>query len=216
MDCSAAGMLGDYPPGDFAGFMDYMRRLPVDGIYRTIKDAEPLTEVATTRFPSNRWFRYDQMSRFPDGLIVLADAVGCYNPVYGQGMTIASIHAMILRDMLTWYVENARLDLRGLSVPFQAKVASAVNQAWQVSSGEDYRFPEVEGRRPPGYSMIKWYMDRVHAATSTDPIVYQQFLSVMHMLSPFPTMFRPTFAWRVLRGAKEAFRRDSLRPPPAS
>jgi 2-polyprenyl-6-methoxyphenol hydroxylase-like FAD-dependent oxidoreductase len=203
---SAAGFLHDYPPADREGYLEFMRTLPVDGIYRMIADAEPVSEISTTRFPSNRWVRYDKMARFPDGYLVMGDAVGCYNPVYGQGMTIAAIHAEHLSKLLR---ERRQQGLDGLHVPFRKRVADAVNDAWRVSSSEDYRFPEVEGARPPGYSGVMWYMDRIHAAASADPVVYERFLKVMHMIEPFPTLMSPTFAFRVIRSASRVFRQEA-------
>jgi 2-polyprenyl-6-methoxyphenol hydroxylase-like FAD-dependent oxidoreductase len=69
-------------------------------VLATIRRAEPLADVTQYRFPSNRWRRYDQMKRTPGGLIVMGDAFCNFNPLYGQGMSVAAIESLILRDCL--------------------------------------------------------------------------------------------------------------------
>src|SRR6201999_4346354 len=93
-------MAGAEPPRDLTDMLEFAADFAPAYVVEAIRKAEPLGEVAHHRVPSNRWRRYDKMRRTPDGLLVVGDAVCSFNPIYGQGMSIAAIEATVLRDCL--------------------------------------------------------------------------------------------------------------------
>src|SRR5262245_15101142 len=72
---SLVGGDGDYPRTDEAGFLAFARSLRMPALYEAIAAAEPLTPIAGQRATENRLRHYDRLGRFPDGLVVMGDAV---------------------------------------------------------------------------------------------------------------------------------------------
>jgi 2-polyprenyl-6-methoxyphenol hydroxylase-like FAD-dependent oxidoreductase len=92
----------------------------------------------------------------PRGYLVIGDAICSFNPLCGQGMSVAATEAKALDDSLA-----AGLD--GLAARFYAKASAIVDIPWLIATGEDLRYPQVEGTRPPGSSLTPAVMLRVLA-----------------------------------------------------
>jgi len=209
-----AGRLRDYPPDDEAGFVAYARSLPEPSLYEAIKEAEPVTPIVTYKYTANRWRHYERMSRLPDGFIVLGDAVCSFNPVYGQGMSVAALEAKLLDTCLRQH-QKAHHNLAGLPRHFQQALVNVVKTPWRLSTGEDFRYPGTQGNRPFGMHLLHWYTRRVNELTASNPFVAGRFYHVLHLLEPPTTLFDPRVVWAVLR-RELAERRLMLAAAPAA
>jgi 2-polyprenyl-6-methoxyphenol hydroxylase-like FAD-dependent oxidoreductase len=188
-----AGCLRDYPPTDVTGWKEFARSLPTPDAFDLVKDRQPIGSIASYRFPANRRCHYEALGDFPQGYLVAGDAVCSFNPVYGQGMSVALAEAQALDRCLG----NGDADL---ARRYFRDVARIVESPWAIATGEDYRYPQVEGRRPPGFAVISRYMARAHRIATKDPVVLRRFFEVASLLAPPPAMMAPRIAWRVLTG----------------
>ena len=186
------GILGDHPPTDPDGFLAFARTLQFPDICEAIRDAAPLDEPVAFRFPASVRHRYERLGRFPAGLLVLGDAVASFNPIYGQGMSVAALEARTLRRHLAqgiappprrWFRDLARM----LDVP------------WDMSAGGDLVFPRVEGRRTLRIRMLSAYLTRLHAAAAHETDLAGAFLRVAGLVAPPQSLLHPGIAVRVLR-----------------
>ena len=99
----------------------------------------------------------------PARYLVIGDAICSFNPIYGQGMSVAAIEALALRESL-----GAPQRLEALAPRFFPKAAAVVDGPWSVAAGGDLAFEGVTGRRPVGTALANWYLGHVHRAASTE------------------------------------------------
>ena len=204
-----AGVLGDHPPTDPDGFLAFARSLRFPDIYQSIRDAEPLDDPVGFRFPASVRHRYERLARSPDGLLVVGDAVSSFNPIYGQGITVAALEALALRRHLE---AGARPQPRR----FFAEVAHLVDVPWEIAAGGDLLFPGVPGRRPLKVRLIGAYLARLHAAAAHDATLSSAFIRVIGMVAAPRSLLGPGVALRVLRGTTRRRRRPAwLRRAPS-
>jgi 2-polyprenyl-6-methoxyphenol hydroxylase-like FAD-dependent oxidoreductase len=203
-----SGCLKDYPPGDDKGFLDFARSLEQPDLYDAIKHATPLTPITTIRFPAQRRRHFQKLRHFPDGLVVMGDAMCSFNPLYGQGMSVAALEAEALSDCL-----HEREDLAGLPWQFFRRAARIVDGPWLLATGADFLYPGAVGKRPAGTGVLGWYNVNVLELSGQDPRVQATFLEVMHLkCSPF-RLFAPAVLLPVLGRALGLVRVASPRPP---
>ena len=189
----AGGWLGEHPPADEVGYLNFIGDLPVKDVFNVITHAEPLSDIYTYKFPSSLRRRYEKLTRFPEGYLVLGDAIASFNPIYGQGMTSAAMQVDVLHRLL-----QTQPTLDGLWRPFFRKIAKVVDIPWQIAGCEDFRYPETQGQKPFLTDMINAYLARVHRATHHDTVVYSQFLRVMNLMAPPTSLLHPRIIRRVM------------------
>jgi 2-polyprenyl-6-methoxyphenol hydroxylase-like FAD-dependent oxidoreductase len=187
-----AGILGDHPPTDPDGFLAFARSLQFPDLYETVRDAEPLDDPVSFRFPASVRHRYERLDRFPDGLLVVGDAVCSFNPVYGQGMSVAALEALTLRRHLQRGIQpQPRRFLRDL--------ARVVDVPWDMAAGGDLVFPGVPGRRTLKVRLVSAYLTRLHAAAAHDAHLATTFVRVAGLVALPQSLLRPGIVVRVLR-----------------
>jgi 2-polyprenyl-6-methoxyphenol hydroxylase-like FAD-dependent oxidoreductase len=197
---SLVGYTGDHPPVTTDAFVDYAAGLPTSEIYDALGTATPVGKVVRYRFPYAVRRHYERLTRFPDGLAVLGDAACSFNPIYGQGMSVAADQALALRHQL----RRGGGSLRG----FRRTAARACRTAWDMSVANDLRLPTVDGRRTAQVRLTNAYTARVCRAAAGDPVVARTFARVANLVDPPTRLFTPGVVCRVLAAP---LRRDDSR-----
>ena len=187
------GMLGDHPPTDPQGYVEFARTLPAPDIYNIVTTAEPLSDPLPFKYPASCRRRYETLQRFPEGLLVFGAAICSFNPIYGQGMSVAALQARALAPALNG-------GTTGLARRFFTAAAKVVDNPWLMAVGGDLRYPSVKGPRTTMGNFVNWYLAKLQIASRKDPALTLAFHRVANLLADPPTLLRPQVAFRVARG----------------
>ncbi|MEM6754951.1 MAG: monooxygenase [Cyanobacteria bacterium P01_C01_bin.38] len=187
------GYGGDFPALDNKGFLEFASSLPSNKFYETIKNAEPVSPIYAHRATANRQRHYEQID-LPDGFVTLGDAVCALCPVYGQGMTVSALSAMVLKD---WLAKDKLIPRN-----FQKSLAKSNNYHWMVATASDSRFPTTSGRRNPSKvsKLLGWYNQRLMQTINQDADLYTLFIEISHLLKSPLALYHPRVLLKVLKG----------------
>lgn len=205
---NAHGFHGDHPPTrteKFEAFGDFAAGLPIPDV-RDILDSYTLADDRIHHYPipSSRRYRYGELDRFPEGLLVIGDAIASFNPIYAQGISVAALEALSLHHCLA----DGDTDL---ARRFFARAEEVVDLAWTMAVGPDFAFPETEGPKPRGSALVERYVARLTRKAHRDPELTDALYRVMRFERPPTTLFRPGVLWRVLKPSVRGADRSSGR-----
>jgi 2-polyprenyl-6-methoxyphenol hydroxylase-like FAD-dependent oxidoreductase len=186
---------GGRVPTELASFIDFAQALPTARIHEVVSRAEPIGESQTFRFPASVRRRYDSMERFPEGYLVLGDAVSSFNPVYAQGMTVACLEAREL-DRTLQAGSGEQLARR-----FFTRIAKIIDTPWSIAAGNDLRMSGVAGSQPLTGRFLNWYIAKLHAGARKDASLGMAFQKVANLIASPQSLFRPDVMARVTSAA---------------
>lgn len=187
------GHFGQVAPDDLEGYIEYARSLPSPLVYNAIRHAEPIGDAVTFRFPASTRRHYEELSMFPEGFLVFGDAICSFNPIYGQGMSVAALQASALQETLL----EGRQQVRER---FFNKASKVIDNPWNIAVGADLKMPETVGPRSPAVNLINWYIGKVHRLAHHDPVAAVSFNRVAQLLDAPTSLMRPSMIVRVLGG----------------
>lgn len=190
-----SGLRGDAPPTDPEGFESFAGTLPNAVLSEWLDAAEPQGAAHGFRGTANVRRRYDRPGRRPAGFLAVGDALCTFNPIYGQGMAVAALGAVALRDALA--------DRRRVPTTLRAQraVSGAAAQAWDISAGSDRNMPGAVGNVVRGRAAerpVAWYLSRVQQRAAGDAVVGRAFRSVLSLTAPVGVLFTPEILRAVL------------------
>jgi 2-polyprenyl-6-methoxyphenol hydroxylase-like FAD-dependent oxidoreductase len=197
-----SGMLGERPPTDDAGMAAFADSLAAPHLATIIRSATPAGDPVTMRYPASVRRRYERLRRFPAGYLVVADALCSFNPIYGQGMTVAALQAAQLRRLLAGSGGGTGGWTPGLARRFFRRAARIIDGPWSIAVGTDLRFGEVPGRRTAKVRFVNAYVHRLHRAATRDATLGAAFLRVLNLVEPPTSLLAPGTVLRVLFGAR--------------
>lgn len=201
-----SGFGGERPATDAGAFLDHAARLNHPYLWELMQTAEPLSPVFGFADTSNRRRRYDERGAAPDGFLAVGDALCAFNPLYGQGMTVAAAHALAVRTTLAKRPIGA-----GFSADAQGAAARKSSLPWLYTTNADRPYATAGGRAPGYKRLADWYTERLIDHVAIDNTVGEALRGVFGLALPPTRVLSPTVTLRTLRRP-----RPSLAEPPTS
>jgi 2-polyprenyl-6-methoxyphenol hydroxylase-like FAD-dependent oxidoreductase len=205
-NCWIVGLQGSHdvkPPDDEAGFLEFTRQLRTQTIYNAIKGAKRCAPITRYGFRASRWRHFEKLEKFPASLIPFGDTICRFNPIYGQGMSVAAKEACLLRDLLKTAAENGNgLD----SVPgeFVTQSQPIIDAPWATAVVPDFLDPLTEGERPADLENALKFGAALHKLAFEDAGIHKLMLEVQHLLKPRSVLGEPEIVERVKAVMAEA------------
>jgi 2-polyprenyl-6-methoxyphenol hydroxylase-like FAD-dependent oxidoreductase len=190
---TVGGRHDDQPPGDELAFMEYAKALRTRTIYDAIKQAKRLGEIARFRFNESVLRHYQRLENFPRGVLPIGDAICRFNPIYGQGMSVAAQEAVALRQLLARRVPSAEL-----AREYFAEVARIVDTPWAQAAIPDFVHPDTRGERPADFEQTLKFGMALGKLAASDPAVHRLTSEVQHLLKPRSVYRDPELVQKVM------------------
>jgi 2-polyprenyl-6-methoxyphenol hydroxylase-like FAD-dependent oxidoreductase len=191
-----AGRFGDYPPHDSEGFLAFARALHSPRVFDLVKGAERVADITTYRFPTSVQRHYERLTTFPEGLVVMGDAISSFNPVYGQGMSSAALQVQALRQLLAGRGSGPS-GLDGLAPAFFSKAAEIIETPWTLAAGRDFAYPQTQGQRPTDLEESARYFADVDTLSAEDFEVQRLLVEVLNLAKPLAVLQKEPLRSRV-------------------
>lgn len=152
-----------------------------------------------TRFPASRRRHYELLNDFPDGYLVVGDALCSFNPIHGQGMTVAAFEAEILDSCLSDHHDGSSVAGLSLAKQFYSRVTPLLDAAWATSTGDDLKYPDLEGVRTSQQEQANAFLTKVYQAAAEDAEVSRQIVRVINLLDGPEVLQDPGFVEHVVK-----------------
>ncbi|MBY8855463.1 2Fe-2S iron-sulfur cluster binding domain-containing protein [Nocardia sp. CA2R105] len=188
------GYGADHPPTDSDGFWRFASSVAPPDVAQALLSAESLTGISTYRYPANQRRRYERLSRFPDGLLVLGDAVCSFSPAFGQGMSVSALQAMQLRDVLAAGDHD-------LARRFFRAAAHVIDDPWLITRLFDLAMPHVDAKGQVPIQLLGLAARTAMAIGARDATVGQQISRIAGLLDRPLAVARPTLLTRIAANA---------------
>jgi 2-polyprenyl-6-methoxyphenol hydroxylase-like FAD-dependent oxidoreductase len=183
----------NYPPKDEAGFDAKLEELRSPLLAKAAAISKPLSTVYSNRSMANRFRHYERSKETLAGFLAIGDSVCGFNPVYGQGMSVAATCAGVLERSLR------RLGPTSDDLPriFFRSQARFLQQPWALATGVDLSIPETEGDRPLAGRLVGPYMRALGESSRESYFLRQRFGEVLNLIRPASSLFTPAVVGRV-------------------
>ena len=188
-----SGYANESAPKTTEEFFAYAQKLPVPDVTSFLELAEPISEIYIHKIPYQEWRRFD-LAAVPEGLLVVGDAHCRFDPVFGQGMSVAAMEALELQQCL----EHSKFLNKGFTKAYHKRISKLISTPWEMTITEAFRHPNIEGNKPILHPIKQWYSKKIYQLSAVDSDIYLRLVRVMNLLKSPLHFFHPKVWFAIL------------------
>ncbi|HDX9657374.1 TPA: FAD-dependent oxidoreductase [Bacillus toyonensis] len=194
-----SGYANEKAPQTDDEFYDFAENLSISNVTDFLNKAEGITDIKTYKIPYQVRRRFDLVNNVPEGLLVVGDAQCRFDPVFGQGVSVAAMETHQLQLLLQ---SRKQLD-KTFTQQFYKKTADIIEIPWDMTTTEISRHPQLKRELTTKQKFQLWYTKQIYRLSASDSDVYIRLVRVMNLIrSPFH-LFHPKVLLAVLLNRKK-------------
>ncbi|MEC2474193.1 NAD(P)/FAD-dependent oxidoreductase [Bacillus thuringiensis] len=194
-----SGYANEKAPQTDDEFYDFAENLSISNVTDFLNKAEGITDIKTYKIPYQVRRRFDLVNNVPEGLLVVGDAQCRFDPVFGQGVSVAAMEAHQLQLLLQG---RKQLD-KTFTQQFYKKTANIIETPWDMTTTEISRHPQLKRELTTKQKFQLWYTKQIYRLSASNSDVYIRLVRVMNLIrSPFH-LFHPKVLLSVLHNRKK-------------
>jgi 2-polyprenyl-6-methoxyphenol hydroxylase-like FAD-dependent oxidoreductase len=180
-------------PSDIESLVAYTKTLRTPTAWEALRTAKPVTDVSRYGFPASLRRHFQELD-LPRGLIPIADSICRFNPLFGQGMSVAAMEAIMLGKLLAAR-RSAQDPLDGLGADFLAAIQDTLEAPWGVAIS-DFAYAHTTGERPPDLAQRLQYSQALLHLAAQDADVHRLMVEVSQLMKPQSALGEPAIVER--------------------
>ncbi|MGN4728219.1 FAD-dependent oxidoreductase [Bacillus cereus group sp. MYBK181-1] len=194
-----SGYANEKAPQTDDEFYDFAENLSISNVTDFLNKAEGITDIKTFKIPYQVRRRFDLVNNVQEGLLVVGDAQCRFDPVFGQGVSVAAMEAHQLQLLLQG---RKQLD-KTFTQQFYKKAANIIETPWDMTTTEISRHPQLKRELTTKQKFQLWYTKQIYRLSASNSDVYIRLVRVMNLIrSPFH-LFHPKVLLSVLLNRKK-------------
>ncbi|PFW55073.1 glutamate synthase [Bacillus cereus] len=194
-----SGYANEKAPQTDDEFYDFAENLSISNVTDFLNKAEAISDIKTYKIPYQVRRRFDLVTHLPEGLLVVGDAHCRFDPVFGQGVSVAAMEAHQLQLLLQ---RKQKLD-KAFTKQFYKETTHVIQTPWEMTTTEISRHPQLKRKLSIKQKFQLWYTKQIYQLSATDSDIYIRLVRVMNLIRSPLHLFHPKVLLAVLLKRKK-------------
>jgi 2-polyprenyl-6-methoxyphenol hydroxylase-like FAD-dependent oxidoreductase len=183
-------------PAEIESFAAFTETFRTRTVYQALRTAKPLTDVARFRFSGSVRRHFHKLEDWPRGLIPIGDSICRFNPLFGQGMSVAALEASALGKLIAARAQSAD-PLAGLGHDFLVQIQELLEAPWAVAVS-DFAYAHATGDPPPDLAQRLLYAQAILRLAAEDADMHKLMVEVAQLLKSPGALREPAIRERAM------------------